>query len=115
MIPNFPSYIFINDSTIQKEIRNNVLRTEMNVGPSKNRPIQCRPMYDLTFNITFCDDKIQDFENWFQGDIGHGAYWFLLNDPISGESKRFRFTQPPRLSKIGNIYTSNFSLEAYSG
>lgn len=115
MVPAFPNYIFINDDGLSRAEIENVRRSEMEVGPSKQRPIQCKSMFNLRFSVSICDDDLSSFYEWFHGDIKSGAFWFLLKDPIDGIEKRFRFVNKElNFQKRGQIYTTDFQLEAYN-
>lgn len=114
MIPLFPSYIFVDDSSLLRKNRDNVLKSEMEVGPQKTRPIQSRPMFEVNFDVSICEDKLTEFNLWFRTTAGYGAYWFRLNDPFDGVQKRFRFLETALTwKKTGNVYQSTFSLEGY--
>lgn len=114
MMPVFPSYIFIDDSTLQRSTVSNVLKSQMEVGPQKTRPIQSIPMFGVSLNVSLCADDLLSFRTWFRNEVGSGAYWFLMNDPFDGVRRRFRFAETEfAWSKGGNILSSNFVLESY--
>lgn len=114
MIPSFPKYVFIDDSTLERVSMANVLRSEMEVGPQKTRPIQSTPMFQVSMQISICADKLTDFREWYQQDIGFGAYWFTLNDPFDGTLRRFRFVEYENAwAKAGNLLRTSVILEAY--
>lgn len=114
MIPRLPDYIFVDDSSLQRKNRDNVLRSEMEVGPQKTRPIQSRPMFEVNFSVSICEDKLSAFNTWWREQIAYGAFWFRLNDPFDGETKRFRFTETViTWKKRGTVFESTFSLEGY--
>ena len=114
MMPRLPTYIFVNDESIQKGKAPNVIRSEMEAGIQKTRRKQSASMYNVSFEVSICDDKEQDFWTWFETELGDGAYWFLMKDPISGVEKRFRFVSYDLVwKKQGDVLTSNFPLESY--
>lgn len=114
MIPTFPTYVFLDDSTLSRKINNNVIRSEMDVGPQKTRPIQSSPMIEIRFQASVCDDKFLDFNTWFAEDIGYGSKWFRMHDPFFGDKRRYRFVQTEiEWNKLGNIYQANFIIEGY--
>lgn len=114
MIPSFPRYVFIDDSSLQKAYQSNIIRSEMEIGPQKTRPIQSVRMFQISFKASICDDKEQDFNAWFTNDIGSGGYWFLLSDPFNGTKRRFRFVNTEfAWKKSGNLLQTTFVLEAY--
>lgn len=114
MIPSFPSYIFIDDTTIQRVTQNNVLRSEMSIGAQKTRPRQSVPMFQVSFAISMLSTNLTNWREWFIEDIASGAYWFLLNDPLDGTKRRFRFVEYEiNWLKSGNLLRSQIVLESY--
>lgn len=114
MIPSFPNYVFINDQGLQRVSVENTIRSEMEIGPQKSRPIQSVPMFQVSMNISICDDKLTEWRTWWRTQIGSGAYWFLMNDPFDGTRRRFRFvTGELSWQKDGNLLISQAVLEAY--
>lgn len=113
-MPVFPTYIFIDDSTLRRIDVPNVLRSEMESGPDKTRPINSVPMYRVEMDISFCTDKLTQFRTWYRNEIGSGAYFFLMNDPFDGTKRRFRFFEyENQYSKTGNLLRAAWILEAY--
>ena len=110
----FPKFIFIDDTTINKNKVPNLVRSEMETGPNKSRPVQSFGMFNMSFQIAIPVTKEHDFEDWFNGDLGYGSFWFLLNDPLDGVKKRFRFLETEiQWRKSGNLLRTSISLEAY--
>lgn len=110
---NFPNYIFIDDTSLQRVSMENVIRSEMEVGPQKTRPIQSVPLFQVSMDVSLCDPKLLDWRMWWR-DIKYGSNWFLMNDPFDGTKRRFRFVETEiSWTKSGNIYRSSFVLEAY--
>lgn len=114
MIPVFPNYVFINDSSLTRQIQDNVLRSQNEVGPNKTRPKSCSPIFQIGFQVTICEQDYQNFLTWFRSDISYGANWFLLPDPFDGVQKRFRFAETQiQFSKNNHVFQSNFLIESY--
>lgn len=114
MMPRLPTYIFVDDSTVTKVKMPNVVRSEMDSGVQKTRKKQSAPNYQIGFQVSICEDKEQNFWDWFENDISDGAFWFLMKDPISGVEKRFRFVEYEiAWKKLGDVLTSSFKLESY--
>lgn len=110
----FPKYIFIDDSTIKKRKPTNILRSEMENGPVKTRPLQSGGLFNIVFDVAIPVTREGEFDQWFNKSLGYGAYWFLLNDPLDGQKKRFRFLDTEiEWKKGGNLLRSTFTLEAY--
>lgn len=116
MMTNLPAYVFIDDSTLSRQDVPNVLRSEMEVGPQKTRPIQSIPLYNLGANISVCLEDFDLFRAWYRNDLKSGAYWFLMNDPFNGVKRRFRFAAYDLTwQKTGNLMSASVTLEAYDG
>lgn len=115
MIPVFPKYVFIDDSTLTRTIQDNVLRSEMEVGPQKTRPRQSSPMVQILFTATICETKFQEWNAWFSNDVSYGSKWFRLNDPFFGQNKRYRFVETQiTWTKRGTVYQASFNIEGYN-
>lgn len=114
MIPSIPTYVFINDVGLERATLSNVLRSDMEVGPQKTRPIQSAPMFQTSIDISICADKLTEFRTWFKNSIGSGAYWFLMRDPFDGVQRRFRFVESEfAWRKMGNLLQTRVVFEAY--
>lgn len=113
MIPKFPKWVFIDDSSLQRENVDNVLKSEMEVGPAKTRPIQSVPMFRISANISYCLDSDSQWRSWWRS-IGFGSYWFILPDPFDGTKRRFRFVDTNIIwVKQGKNMSTSVILEAY--
>ena len=117
MIPRFPEYVFIDDSTLVYQGQDNVIRSQMEVGPQKTRPIACKPTSQISFTARVCgNNDFKSFKDWFKDSISYGSDWFLLNDPITGDEYRYRFANTGiQWAKSGNIFTATFNLETFNG
>lgn len=109
----FPNYIFIDDSSIEFATVDNVLRSDIEVGPVKTRPIQSRPMFNVKFDVSVCDEDFPKFKTWF-ASVKYGAYWFFMNHPLTGVNTKVRFLETQLTwSKVGSLFQSEFTLEGY--
>lgn len=110
----FPKFVFINDSTLVRRDVNNVLRSDMETGPAKTRPIQSVPLYNVSAEIAYNIARHSDWRSFWRNDIGFGAYWFLMKDPFDGVLRKFRFLETEiDWQKSGNLMKATVSLEAY--
>lgn len=111
----FPRYVFIDDATLSRATLNNIVRSEMEVGPDKTRPIQSVPMFNISFSVAVPVSRFNEFNTWLRNDNLNGTAWFLLKDPFDGVKKRFRFVNPEfRWVKTGvNLLMTEFTLEGY--
>lgn len=114
MIPNLPKYVFIDDSTLVRTTLSNIIRSDMEVGPQKTRKIQSVPMFNISMQISIHKKNFSNFRSWYLNEVGSGALWFLMFDPIDGTQRRFRFTEGElQWTKSGNLFRSSIVLEAY--
>lgn len=115
MIPIFPKYIFIDDTTIRRKIVDNVIRSETEVGPQKTRPIQSKPMAELSCTMSVFEDDFYNLNEWYSNEIGFGSKWFRMKCPIFGDEKRFRFVDTELdWRKVGTTYEANVTIESYA-
>lgn len=109
----FPEFIFIDDASLSRRIRDNVIRSQMEVGPDKTRPIQSIPLVEISMTVSYSTKRVSEFRSWFSS-IGHGAYWFLLKDPFDGSLKKFRFANTDiDWKKSGSLMRADVVLEGY--
>lgn len=114
MMPTFPDYIFVPDDALQRVNIPNILRSEMEIGPQKTRPIQSIPLFQIAMGVRICENKLLDFRTWFRNDIKSGASWFTMKDPYDGTTRRFRFVNYDiNWTKNGDVLVSQFILEGY--
>lgn len=114
MMPRLPNYVFIDDTSLQRAQMPNVLRSEMETGPNKTRPIQSVPMFQIAMNIYICDDKLTDFRTWYRNELKDGASWFIMRDPFDGTERRFRFVNYEYAwVKGGDVLSTQITVEAY--
>lgn len=113
MIKTFPTFIFVDDNSLRRISVPNVIRSEMETGPQKTRPIQTDGFFNVAMSVSICTDKLTEFRSWFKS-IKSGADWFLMRDPFDGTTRRFRFVEyENEWQKRGNLLTNSFMLEAY--
>ena len=79
---DFPSFIFIDDRSLVRAYQNNVLRSQMEVGPQKTRPIQSKPLMQISFNVSIHVDDLNNFNNWFYDDVvvSRGTWAMLVKE-----------------------------------
>lgn len=113
-MPEFPKYIFIDDSTIARKNYPNVVRSDMENGPVRTRPINSVPLYSLEFEVSINKTKFSDFRQWYHNELIRGALWFTMKEPLVGNLIRARFADTEiEWLKTGNLMRSTFTLEAY--
>lgn len=108
----FPKFVFIDDSTVDRGMPDDIVRSEMEVGPQKTRPKQNAPLYQVSFEASIPSRKFQEFNSWYRNDIKRTG-WFMLYDPVDGIRKRFRIVEMESWKKFGTLMRSTMTLEAY--
>ena len=108
----FPKFVFIDDSDLERDLAENIVRSEMEVGPQKTKPIQSIPLFNLTFAIAIPECRFTEFNNWFKS-VKYGASWFLMRDPSDGVERRFRIVGAETFVKAGTLWRSKLTVEAY--
>lgn len=111
---NFPDFIFINDTSIQIGMVNNVYRSNMESGVPKLKQINSTSMFNLQFDVSIDASDLRNFYEWFNNDLSSGSFWFIMNHPLTGEKVRLRFAEYDfSWRKIGSLMVSSFLLEGY--
>ena len=113
MTPEFPKYVFIDDASLSRQKPENVVRSEMDAGPAKVRPISKHPVYTYEFSISFNVKNFSDFLLWLQDDLNEQTNWFLMKDPFSGKVKRFRIVEIDDFRKSSTLVHSSMRVETY--
>lgn len=114
-MPKFPDWIFINDETLQRFEIDNLVKSEMEIGPQKTRPKQSVPLFNTTIDISFTEDKYNDWITWKRDDLQFGASWFLMKDPFNGEKIKARIiNNDSALQKKGNLIFTQLIIESYN-
>lgn len=87
----FPDYVTILLEGYSETLKDNLIRTEMEDGVSKQRPRACLIRKETTLNILACSCQCRDdFLTWFKS-LGQGSCWFLFSDPCTGNKMKSRF------------------------
>lgn len=116
MIVTLPNYVFVDDTSIIRQNTPNTVRSTMEVGPQKTRPIQSIPMVNYQMTISIPSKKSGDFDDWFINDLNWGSNFFLMKDPLDGIERRFRFADTElQFSKSGTLLKAPIILETYHG
>lgn len=68
------------------------IRTQMEVGPVKQRPRSTAVVYPLTFSVEpLKAADIGAFRNFFVNDLAMGSLSFEMDHPVTDEPSNFRF------------------------
>lgn len=108
-----PSFVFIDDSSIEFSLTENIIRTQMDSGVEKIKQKDSIATFNLSFVVSIHREDFKSFYDWYNNDLRFGAFWFLMSHPLTGESVRVRFRQNFSWRKLGNLMTSSFVIEGY--
>lgn len=110
----FPGYVNVLEAGYSERRINDLRVTQFERGPNRRAPINCTPMYEVTFNITLCKENYLDFLRWHDNDICHGSSWFLWKDPCLGTERKVRFTNEDiQFSKDFSVFTATLTVESW--
>lgn len=102
----------INQSGFGETLPDNVIRQDMEVGPSKIRRRDVSAPVLIVGNITVDETEYGLLTTFYNTTVAGGALPFDWVHPITGASVEMLFTQPPRISaRSGDHYTINLNLE----
>lgn len=115
----FPTYATLIFDGFSEDFEKSIMRTEFDSGLPRQAPTKSRAMHfrTLTYNLCSKTDYLS-FLNWYDNDLGRGAYWFLWLDPVSGKNLRARIFEGDikavPLEKTLNKWNVTFRLETWS-
>lgn len=116
MIPRFPDYIFIDDSTLEETRVSNVISSEFETGPRQYRPQSCSTRYELSFLARVHIDDYRKFLDWFERVLRQGSSWVLLKDHVQCSNYCFKYrfiNEDLQFTKRGDIFEFQVNLERY--
>lgn len=91
---------------------NTILRTQMDVGPAKTRRRSTSGVSKLNYEIRLTLDETAILEGFFLNDCAGGALSFTNTHPRTGETKTFRFLEPPQFSALApHLWQAKIALE----
>lgn len=89
---SFPSYVQIAVGSMTEDRATVVLRSEMERGVPKQRRIASDTMVSMPVTLLFKTAADHDnFEHWFDSQIGSGTDWFSFTHPRTGAVVQARF------------------------
>lgn len=112
-IATWPTFLqeFLNADAFGVMFGETVLRSEMDVGPSKVRRRSTRPIDKYTATINVYKTDMVAFRQFFNTTLNGGATSFYFTDPLTGVTEVFRFTEPPSISPLGSAGTYQISMK----
>lgn len=109
----FPDFLFIDDSSVEFNRPDNLVRAEMGNGVFKSKVKQTIPTSRISFDVYTKRGNLGLFNKWL-ASLNWGADHFLMRSLVNGEIKKFRFIKSEfTWSSEGNLITTKFELEYY--
>jgi hypothetical protein len=94
-----------------KQPQSNVIRTAMDAGPKKTRRRYTARTVKYSGRQVFSLDELEIFEQFYHTALADGVLRFNFNDPVTGETAEFRFTEEYTVNEIEGYYDVALSLE----
>lgn len=92
----------------------NVLRTNMSVGPAKQRVRARVNTRNISVSMYLTEAELSDFDTFYETTTSYGSIAFDWIDPISEDTKSFRFiggSPPSRTPLSGGDWLITFEIE----
>ncbi|MDR1836408.1 MAG: hypothetical protein LBQ89_02000 [Treponema sp.] len=94
-----------------KQPQSNIIRTSMDAGPKKARRRYTARTVKYSGKQVFDAAELAVFEQFYHNVIADGVLRFNFNDPVTGETAEFRFTEDYTVNEIEGYYEVTLSLE----
>ncbi len=99
------------EGTYYEETPNNVIRTQMDVGPAKTRQRSTCAPRNLGGILYMTAAQVATHDTFFVTTTNHGADSWDATAPRIGGSENFRYLKPPTYKAIGGGYHVALQLE----
>jgi hypothetical protein len=108
---NIPSSPLLS-SYDEREDEDNLLRTEMEIGPAKVRPQQSSSIPKLSFDIMMTSAEVSLFKTFYRTTLSNGSLPFDFLHPQENVTLTFRFMPPyPRYKTASDQYLVAMNVE----
>jgi hypothetical protein len=98
-------------STYQETRPDNVVYSEVSIGPAKARRRTTANVWDQGGTMVMTYDQYRLFLSFVANDIGDGAKAFWFPDRLGGPNLLVRLKEPPKVSLEGNLWQVSITLE----
>ena len=93
------------------ETANSLLRSSMEVGPSKVRRRHTAGVENVTGNMLLTEAQLGILRTFFDTTLAYGSLRFAASDPVSLVAREFRFTAPIKWTMVSGFYDVSFEFE----
>ena len=114
MTINWPSTLPARPSSdgYSETLPNNLIRTQMDVGPAKVRRRTTTTVRRFTLNFYLTQDEVAILKTFYEVTLAYGALAFVFNDPRTQSAINLRIITPPKISHVDGIeYRVEFEAE----
>lgn len=102
----------LNQSGFSNTLPDNVIRSDMDVGPNKVRRRDVSAPEPIRGSITVTESEYSLFVTFFNTTLASGSIPFDWVHPITGDSAEFLFVNTPSISaRSGDHYTITLDME----
>jgi len=91
-------------NSFQEQPANNIVRTQMDVGPAKVRRRTTANVRSISVAYVLSEAQLQTLETFFLTDAAGGALSFDFTHPRTGATVTARFTEPPQYASMNGLY-----------
>lgn len=94
----------LNQASFQETFGETVLRSDMDIGPSKVRRRNTKGVDTFNATIDLERDLYLTFKNFYTTSLNGGVLSFNFDHPITKVESEFRFAETPQIRPIGGTY-----------
>lgn len=95
---------YLNRESFRRQRQDTNITSEVETGPRKVRRRFTNAQTYLRATIWVHQDDFNILEDFYVIDLADGTGTFDFDDPTTGETKQFRFTQPYQANALGGVY-----------
>jgi len=101
---NWPTSLpsLVNSESFSMDIGDTLIKTDMDIGPSKVRRRSTRSVDNYTITMDLNQSQVLALKTFFSTTLNGGATTFYFTDPLTNIVEIFRFKKPPAFSPIGS-------------
>jgi len=96
---------------LQAQYKDPVIRTEMDAGPAKARLRYTRPPKQYSGSVVLDNDERITLDWFYRIATRFGALRFNFTNPQTGETREYRFREPPGETVIDRLWLVALELE----
>ncbi|HRI77598.1 MAG TPA: hypothetical protein PLX33_11510 [Alphaproteobacteria bacterium] len=91
-------------NSFQEQPANNIVRTQMDVGPAKVRRRTTSNVSSIRVAYVLSAAQVDEIQTFFAEDTAGGALGFDFTHPRTGATVTARFNEPPQYASMNGLY-----------